>query len=72
MKTSDKQINKESVQRKALISYGRGPEGEEVMIDITEPKRINVKAIIAFIIILPVMMWLNSGHRLYYNQSSVI
>lgn len=60
MKTSDKQINKESVQRKALISYGRGPEGEEVMIDITEPKRINVKAIIAFIIILPVMMWLFS------------
>lgn len=59
-KTSDKQINKESVQRKALISYGRGPEGEEVMIDITEPKRINVKAIIAFIIILPVMMWLFS------------
>ena len=59
MKTSDKQINKESVQRKALISYGRGPEGEEVMIDITEPKRINVKAIIAFIIILPVM-WLFS------------
>lgn len=60
MKTSDKHINKESVRRKALISYGRGPEGEEVMIDITEPKRINVKAIIAFIIILPVMMWLFS------------
>ena len=60
MKTSDKQINKESVQRKALISYGRGPEGEEVMIDITEPKRINVKTIVAFVIILPVMMWLFS------------
>lgn len=61
MKTSDKHINKESVRRKALISYGRGPEGEEVMIDITEPKRINLKAIIAFIIILPVMMWLFSA-----------
>ena len=61
MKTSDKHINKESVRRKALISYGRGSEGEEVMIDITEPKRINLKAIIAFIIILPVMMWLFSA-----------
>lgn len=61
MKTSDKQINKESVQRKALISYGRGPEGEEVMINITEPKRINVKTIVAFVIILSVMMWLFSA-----------
>lgn len=47
-------------RQKALISYGRGPEGEEVMIDITEPKRINVKTIVAFVIILPVMMWLFS------------
>ena len=31
------------------------------MIDITEPKRINLKAIVAFIIILPVMMWLFSA-----------
>lgn len=48
-------------RQKALISYGRGPEGEEVMINITEPKRINVKTIVAFVIILPVMMWLFSA-----------
>lgn len=40
MKTSDKQINKESVRRKALISYGRGPEGEEVYIEKNELNRI--------------------------------
>lgn len=48
-------------RQKALISYGRGPEGEEVMINITEPKRINVKTIVAFVIILLVMMWLFSA-----------
>ena len=32
METSDKHINKESVRRKALISYGRGPEGEEYLL----------------------------------------
>ena len=56
MKALKELFYKETPRQKALISYGRGPEGEEVMIDITEPKRINVKAIIAFIIILPVMM----------------
>ena len=40
MKISDKQINKESVRRKALISYGRGPEGEEVYIEKNEFNRI--------------------------------
>ena len=60
MKALKELFYKETPRQKALISYGRGPEGEEVMIDITEPKRINVKAIIAFIIILPVMMWLFS------------
>lgn len=40
MKTSDKHINKESVRRKALISYGRGPEGEEVYIEKNEFNRI--------------------------------
>lgn len=61
MKISDKQINKESVRRKALISYGRGPEGEEVMIDITESKRTNLKIIVAFIIIFPVIILLFSA-----------
>ena len=31
-----------------VISYGRGPEGEEVIIDITETKHINLKVIITF------------------------
>ena len=61
MKISNKQINKESVRRKALISYGRGPEGEEVMIDITESKRTNLKIIVAFIIIFPVIILLFSA-----------
>lgn len=40
MRTAEKQINKESVRRKALISYGRGPEGEEVFIEKNELSRI--------------------------------
>lgn len=60
MKALKKYFSGQSSGKGTLISYGRGPEGEEVMIDITEPKRINLKAIIAFIIILPVMMWLFS------------
>lgn len=40
MRTAEKQINKESVRRKALISYGRGPEGEEVFIEKNEFSRI--------------------------------
>ena len=40
MKASDKHINKKSVQRKALISYGRGPEGEEIYIEKNEFNRI--------------------------------
>ena len=40
METSDKHINR-SVRRKALISYGRGPEeGEEVFIEKNEFNRI--------------------------------
>lgn len=39
-----------------VISYGRGPEGEEVIIDITETKHINLKVIITFFVCLPVMM----------------
>ena len=61
MKAIKKYFSGQSSGKGTLISYGRGPEGEEVMIDITEPKRINLKAIIAFIIILPVMMWLFSA-----------
>ena len=61
MKAFKKYFSGQSSGKGTLISYGRGPEGEEVMIDITEPKRINLKAIIAFIIILPVMMWLFSA-----------
>ena len=36
MKTSEKQFDKESTRRKALISYGRGHEGEEVIIEMNE------------------------------------
>ena len=61
MKALKKYFSGQSSGKGTLISYGRGPEGEEVMIDITEPKRINLKAIVAFIIILPVMMWLFSA-----------
>lgn len=61
MKALNELFHKKSVRRKALISYGRGPNGEEVMINITETKRINVKAAVAFIILLPVMMWLFSA-----------
>ena len=56
MKISDKQINKESVRRKALISYGRGPEGEEVYIEKNEFNRITpilwgfIFTVIAFIL----------------------
>lgn len=56
MKISDKQINKESVRRKALISYGRGPEGEEVYIEKNELNRITpilwgfIFPVIAFIL----------------------
>lgn len=60
MKALKKYFSGQSSGKGTLISYGRGPEGEEVMIDITEPKRINLKAIAVFIIILPVMMWLFS------------
>ena len=61
MKALKKYFSGQSSGKGTLISSGRGPEGEEVMIDITEPKRINLKAIVAFIIILPVMMWLFSA-----------
>lgn len=61
MKAFKKYFSGQSSGKGTLISYGRGSEGEEVMIDITEPKRINLKAIVAFIIILPVMMWLFSA-----------
>lgn len=60
MKAFKKYFSGQSSGKGTLISYGRGSEGEEVMIDFTEPKRINLKAIVAFIIILPVMMWLFS------------
>ena len=61
MKAFKKYFSGQSSGKGTLISYGRGSEGEEVMIDFTEPKRINLKAIVAFIIILPVMMWLFSA-----------
>ncbi|MCF2580811.1 hypothetical protein [Bacteroides caecigallinarum] len=61
MKALKKYFSGQSSGKGTLILYGRGSEGEEVMIDITEPKRINLKAIVAFIIILPVMMWLFSA-----------
>ena len=61
MKAIKKYFSGQSSGKGTLILYGRGSEGEEVMIDITEPKRINLKAIVAFIIILPVMMWLFSA-----------
>ncbi|MCF2553064.1 hypothetical protein [Bacteroides caecigallinarum] len=61
MKALKKYFSGQSSGKGTLILYGRGPEGEEVMIDITEPKRINLKAIVAFIIILPVMLWLFSA-----------
>ena len=54
-------IRKSSSFKGTMISYGRGPEGEEVIIDITEPQRINLKMIGAFIIVLPVVMVLFSG-----------
>lgn len=56
MKTSEKQINKESIRRKALISYGRGPEGEEVYIEKNEFSRVTpilwgfIFPVIAFIL----------------------
>lgn len=56
MRTAEKQINKESVRRKALISYGRGPEGEEVFIEKNELSRITsifwglIFPVIAFIL----------------------
>lgn len=53
-------FSRKTNRHKALISYGRGPEGEEVMINITEPKRINIKTIVAFVIILSVIMWMFS------------
>lgn len=53
-------FSRKTNRHKALISYERGPEGEEVMINITEPKRINVKTIVAFVIILSVIMWMFS------------
>lgn len=53
-------FSRKTNRHKALTSYGRGPEGEEVMINITEPKRINVKTIVAFVIILSVIMWMFS------------
>lgn len=56
MKALKKLFHKETPRRKALISYGRGPEGEEVVMNITEPKLINVKMVLAFIIILPVII----------------
>lgn len=61
MKAFKKYFSGQSSGKGTLISYGRGPEGEEVMIDFTEPKRINLKAIVVFIIILPVTMWLFSA-----------
>ena len=61
MKAFKKYFSGQSFGKGTLISYGRGPEGEEVMIDFTEPKRINLKAIVVFIIILPVTMWLFSA-----------
>ena len=61
MKAFKKYFSGQSSGKGTLISYGRGPEGEEVMIDFTESKRINLKAIVAFIIILPVTMWLFSA-----------
>ena len=54
-------IRKSSSYKGTMISYGRGPEGEEVIIDITEPQRINLKMMGAFIIGLPVVMVLFSG-----------
>lgn len=58
MKALKELFYKETPRQKALISYGRGPEGEEVMIDITESKRIEVKTLAAFIIICPIIMFL--------------
>lgn len=43
MKAFKKYFSGQSSGKGTLISYGRGPEGEEVMIDITEPKHINLK-----------------------------
>lgn len=61
MKIFEKLFAGKSSRNRALISYGRGPEGEEVMIDITESRRINVTVIIAFLIILPLVMLLFSA-----------
>ena len=44
-----------------VISYGRGPEGEEVIIDITETKHINLKVIITFFCLLSSQMALFSA-----------
>lgn len=58
MKALKKYFSGQSSGKGTLISYGRGPEGEEVMIDITESKRIEVKTLAAFIIICPIIMFL--------------
>lgn len=58
MKAFKKYFSGQSSGKGTLISYGRGPEGEEVMIDITESKRIEVKTLAAFIIICPIIMFL--------------
>ena len=58
MKAFKKYFSGQSSGKGTLISYGRGPEGEEVMIDITEPKHINLKVIVIFIIIFPVILFL--------------
>ena len=39
-----------------VISYGRGPEGEEVIIDITETKHINLKVIITSLFVCQSLM----------------
>ncbi len=63
-KTSDKRIKNESIRRKALISYGRGPEGEEVYIEKNEFNRITP---IFWSLIFPVIAFI-----LFYYDMDII
>ena len=58
MKAFKKYFSGQSSGKGTLISYGRGSEGEEVMIDITEPNHINLKVIVTFIIIFLLLSFL--------------
>lgn len=54
------ELVRKPVGRRSFISYGKGPEGEEVMIDIREARRIPVATFLVLMGTLPVVMGLFS------------